>query len=175
LTYFQNELEDAVGNVTLDANTRERRNQEKTRVRGVEAGAWWQPVKGLRVEADYAGTDARVRRGGPGLAGLEGRRLVQVPKHTLTAGVAWEAARWLGLDARGRWVSEQFEDDLNKLALAAALRVDLAVQMKVSDRLGVKVAVENVLDEEVETGRTAGGVVSVAPPRWVRVEVGYAW
>jgi outer membrane receptor protein involved in Fe transport len=176
-TVFQNELSDAVGNVTLDATTRQRRNLDSTRIRGLELGGHWNPdfAETLRFEIDYLLSDARVRSGGPGAASLDGKRLAQVPRHTVTAGLEWRAARATTLDLRSRWTSSQFEDDQNALRLASALRLDFAVRHALTSRLTLTVAVENLLDAEIQTARTAAGLVSVAPPRFARVELGYTW
>ncbi len=178
-TVFQNELTDAVGNVTLPApiNTRQRRNLDSTRIRGLELGGHWTPdfASALRFEIDYLLSDARVRSGGPGAAALDGKRLAQVPRHTVTAGVEWRAARATTLDLRARWFSEQFEDDQNTLPLASALRLDLAVRHALTPRLSITVAVENLLDAEIQTARTAAGLVSIAPPRLARVELTCKW
>jgi outer membrane receptor protein involved in Fe transport len=176
-TVFQNELTDAVGNVTLDATTRQRRNLDSTRVRGLELGGHWTPdfAPTLRLEIDYLFSDARVRSAGPGAAALDGKRLAQVPRHTVTSGVEWRAARATTLDLRARWFSEQFEDDQNTLPLASALRLDFAVRHALTPRLSITVAVENLLDAEIQTARTAAGLVSVAPPRLARVELTCNW
>ena len=174
-TVFQNDLEDAVANVTVNPTTRQRRNLDSTRVRGLELGGFWQVAPAVRIDADYLLSDARVREGGAGAGALDGRRLAQVPRHTLSAGADWQATRACEVDVRARWVSAQFEDDLNTLELGAAVRVDLAAHYVLSSRLRLTLAVENLFDTEVETGRTAAGVVSVAPPRWARAELSYAW
>jgi outer membrane receptor protein involved in Fe transport len=174
-TVFQNELSDAVANVTLDAATRQRRNLDATRIRGLELAGRWEPVPALRLEADYLLSDARVRSGGPGAEDLDGKRLAQVPRHTLSAGAAWRATRVLSLDLRARWFSEQYEDDLNTLALRSATRLDLAAHYGFAPRWRLTLAVENLLDAEIETARTAAGLVSIAPPRLARAELSYTW
>ena len=175
LTVFQNELSDAVANVTLDAATRQRRNLDATRVRGLELGAWWRPHPALRLDADYLLSYARVRDGGDGAAELDGKRLAQVPRHSLSAGAVWDATAALSLDLRARWYAEQFEDDLNTLTLAPATRLDLAAHYAFTPRLRLTLAVENLLDAEIETGRTTAEVVNVAPPRLARAELTWAW
>lgn len=174
-TVFENALSDAVANVTLDATTRQRRNLDSVRVRGLEAGFYWGASDSVRLEADYLLSDARVRSGGAGAEDLDGRRLAQVPRHTVSAGAVWQATRALTLDARARWVAAQFEDDLNTLTLASATRVDVALRHALTPRLRLRVAVENLFDAEIETGRNAAGVVNVAPPRWARAELTYEW
>ena len=180
-TVFQNDLSDAVANVTTSVTpaltTRQRRNLDSTRIRGLELGGHFSPssLPSLRLDADYLLSDARVRSGGPDAATLDGKRLAQVPRHTLSTGAVWAATRALDLDLRARWFSEQYEDDLNTLTLASATRLDLAAHYAFTPRVRLTLAVENLLDAEIETGRTATGVVSVAPPRLARAELTWAW
>ncbi len=174
-TVFENELSDAVANVTIAPNTRQRRNLDSARVRGLELGGFWQAAPNLRLDADYLLSDARVRSGGAGAEALDGRRLAQVPRHTVSAGAEWRVTRALFFDGRARWFSAQFEDDLNTLTLASAARVDVAARYAITPRMRVGLAVENLLDAEIQTGRNAAGVVNVAPPRLARAELSYQW
>lgn len=174
-TVFQNDLRDAVGNVTVNATTRRRENLDHIRVRGLELGGSWRPVGSLELEADYLLSDARVTDGGSFAPTLDGQRLAQTPRHTLALGARWQTTPRLALDARLRWLDIQFEDDLNTLPLAAATRLDLAAHYTPAPGWRVTVAVENATDTEIETGRTTAGVVSLAPPRWARMEVSRNW
>src|SRR5205085_486050 len=85
-----------------------------------------------------------------------------------------DPTRALSLDLHARWFSNQYEDDLNTLTLASATRLDFAAHYAFTPRLRLTLAVENLLDEEIETGRTAAGVVNIAPPRQARAELTYA-
>jgi outer membrane receptor protein involved in Fe transport len=176
-TAFANELTDAVANVSLSPTLRERRNLDTVRVRGLELGGFWQvsSAPSLRLEADYLFSDATVLSGGPIAPALDGRRLAQVPRHTLTAGATWQATRALDFDLRARWTSAQYEDDLNTLVLAPSTRLDAALHYTFAERWRLTVAVENLLDANTETARTSAGLVSLAPPRWSRAELTYMW
>jgi len=174
-TVFQNDLDGAIANVTLNPTTRERRNLDSTRVRGLEFGGHWQALPSLRFEADYLLSDARVLSGGPAASALDGRRLAQVPRHTLSTGVSWQATRALALDLRARTTSAQWEDDLNTLNLAHSTRLDLAARYELTTRWQITVAVENLLDAKTQTGRTSTSVINLAPPRRTRVELSYEW
>jgi outer membrane receptor protein involved in Fe transport len=176
-TAFANELTDAVANVSLSPTLRERRNLDTVRVRGLELGGFWQvsSAPSLRLDVDYLFSDATVLSGGPAAPALDGLRLAQVPRHTLTAGVAWQATRALDFDLRARWTSAQYEDDLNTLVLAPSTRLDAALHYAFAKRWRLTVAVENLLDADTETARTSAGLVSLAPPRWTRAELTYAW
>ncbi|TAG27591.1 MAG: TonB-dependent receptor [Verrucomicrobia bacterium] len=178
---FKNELDDAVANVTTLVNasgiTRERRNLDSTRIGGFELGGFFAPtvLPALRFDADYLLSDARVRAGGAGGDMLDGKALAQVPRHTLSLGAAWQATSAASVDLRARWFSAQFEDDLNTLELASGGRLDAAVRYSLSPRWSLQVAVENLLDSEIEIARTAAGLVSIAPPRFARATFSYGW
>lgn len=176
LTGFVNDLDDAVTNVTVASNTRQRRNLASVRVQGLEASVNARPVDSLRLEAAYLHTDARVTDPGSAApASLDGKRLAQVPRHTFTTSVSWNAPAAFQVSARARWFSEQYEDDENTLPLASAATVDLGVSRRFGLRWEVFVAVENLFDTEVQTGRTSAGVISIGPPRWSRAGVRYDW
>ncbi len=176
LTAFANELNDAVTNVTIAPNTRQRRNLDRVRVQGLEASAHARPHTTLSLNAAYLFTDARVTDPGPAApASLKRNRLPQVPRHTVTTSAKWNAPAAIQVTARARWFSDQFEDDENTLLLAAAATVDLGVSRRFARRWEAFIAVENVFNTEVETGRTAAGVVNIAPPRWSRAGLRYDW
>jgi len=176
-TAFANELSDAVTNVTLVPGvTRERRNLDRVRVQGLEATARARPHATLVLEAAYLLTDARVTNPGSAApASLDGNRLAQVPRHTVTASATWTAPAAFKVTARARWFSDQFEDDENTLPLASAATVDFGLSRRFARRWEAFIAVENLFNIEVETGRTAAGVVNIAPPRWSRAGLRYGW
>jgi outer membrane cobalamin receptor len=177
LTAFVNELQDAVTNVTLVPGVlRERRNLDRVRVQGLEATLRARPHATLELSAAYLFTDARVTDPGSAApASLDGNRLPQVPRHTVTTTVDWRAPFDLRLTARARWFSAQYEDDENTLRLASAATVDLGVSRRLNRNWELFLAIENLFDTEIQTARTATGVVSIAPPRWSRAGLRYDW
>ena len=75
----------------------------------------------------------------------------------------------LSLSADLRYESARFEDDLNSRKLSAGTEIDARAGWRVSNGAEVYVAIDNVADENLETGQTADGVLSLAAPRTVRV------
>ncbi len=188
-TGFVNELRGAVTNVTLAQGPgnfplfgvlpvggigRQRQNIDAMRVPGLELGAHAEPLATLRLELDYLLNVGRVTSA-PTAPGLVGLRLAEVPRHTLTARAVWRAPASLRFNAQLRWVSAQFEDDQNTLPLAAATVVDLGVSHPLGRGGEIFLAAENLFSARVETGRTADGVVSIAPPRLVHGGVRWKW
>ncbi|ACB74060.1 TonB-dependent receptor plug [Opitutus terrae PB90-1] len=182
VTGFWNELRDSVANVTIASGpvtlpgigfvpaggeARRKHNLDRTRVRGVTLEAAWTFTDALRFEAEYLFNDARVTRAGVA-PWLIGRRLAQVPEQSATAGVSWRRGRWT-LSPRVRWMGQQFEDDNNRLPLAAATVIDVAVSATLSRSAEVFASAENLFDHRVETGRAASGLVSVGTPRLLLV------
>lgn len=186
-TVFWNELHDAVANVTLlegpgtvpdgtvvpDGGVyRQRQNVSSVISTGVELQARWEPTSWLELNAGYLYTATEVKARS---AALDGRELAQAPPHVLTSGITWRPVEgWQAL-IQARYGSEQFEDDLNTLVLNSYLVWDASVSCQINPQLRVSVVMENVFDEEVETGRSGDELVSIGAPRWVGVKISWAF
>lgn len=182
LTGFWNELQDSVANVTIaqgPANVpgigfvpaggegRRKMNLDRTRVRGTAVATRWKISPALAVEVQYLYNDATVTRASvaPWLSGL---RLAQVPRQSASAGLEWHLGRW-SVAPRARWIGAQYEDDTNRLELAAATVVDLSATAALGRQTEIFVSAENIFDHRIETGRSADGLVNVGTPRLILV------
>lgn len=189
LTAFTHDLRDAVGNVTLARGPgtyplfgviaaggvgRQRLNLDRTRVRGLELSARFQPTAALSLTADYLHNAATVRRA-PVAPALVGNRVAQVPRHTAALGASWRAPAGLTFTPRVRWIGRQFEDDENQLILGEVVIADLGVSRALTPHVEVFLTCENLLDARIETGRTADGVVNIGSPRLVLVGLRSSW
>lgn len=176
---FATRLEDAIVNVTLGAGPgtfppgvfvpaggayRQRRNAGAIDAIGVEAQAHgdWSERFSWRAALNY--TDAEMKGGA-----LDGLRPAQAPQWSATAGLAWRLSDQTAVTADISYESMRFEDDLNSRQLAPATVVDLRLDHRLTPRLSVFAALDNALDEAVETAETADGVESFGPPRAVRI------
>jgi len=187
-TAFFNRLDDAIGNVTLTGagaiplqgfanltstvpaggSLRQRRNAGRVDAYGIEAEAakdWGDTVR-LRTAVAYTNAEVNGLTAAPQLTGL---RPAQTPRLTLTAGATWRPIEQLRLEADLRYESARFEDDLNSRRLAPGANIDVRAAWKVTEAAEVFLAMENIGNFDVETGRTADGVVSYGPPRMARV------
>ncbi|HEV7867071.1 MAG TPA: TonB-dependent receptor, partial [Chthoniobacteraceae bacterium] len=177
-TGFYNQLEDAVGNVTIGEGPgtfapggfvpaggvlRQRQNLDRVEVVGFETQLVWKPTPDLRVRAQYLFTHPTVARAAQSPQ-LEGKRLAQAPDHVAVAALEWSPGRW-HTAAQIRYVGRQFEDDLNRLPLAHFATIDLSLGYEFNDHLTGSARVENLLDTETEVGRTANGLVTIGAPR----------
>jgi len=145
---FWNRLDGAIGNVTLETGAsevvRQRQNLGRTVIRGLEAEALVRWGGRFWGRAAYLLSASREEDGG--------RQLPQSPRHQATLGVSYQGAfRAL---VQGRWLGNQFEDDLNTLTLGEAVVVDASLGVPIGRRLQLTLSVENLLDRRNVVGRT---------------------
>lgn len=158
LTGFDNRLDDAIANVTIGANLRQRQNVEAISSRGLEAaitlgtGPW-------RWEASGAYAHARVRGGGV----LDGLRPAQSPAWSGSASLGWVRGDGL-VQLSVRHVGAGFEDDRNADRLAAATTMDAVVRVPLARRLVLELRGENLGDAVIIT-RNSGGSIDLGTPR----------
>jgi len=187
LTLFANRLEDGIANVTLGQGPgtfagvgfvaaggqfRQRRNLDAIIARGVELdarlerGPW-------SLAAGYSFVDAEVVADGPA-APLDGLRPAQTPRHAFSASLGWRGGNGARASLAGRYVSGQYEDDLNVQRLSGAFTLDAVASWPVTGRLSIEARAENVFDQRVEAGISGDGVVERATPRtlWIGVRLG---
>ena len=185
-TFFYNRLQDAVGNVTVGFGPgnfdpggfipaggvlRQRQNIDLVTAPGVELGASWQIAPQLFVRASYLFTEPKVDRAAE--RALIGKLLAQTPEHVVTGALEWHPEKHSLLTAQARYGTRQFEDDQNAIPLAPYLTIDLAAFYDLSARLSAGLRVENVLNTEIETGKTPDGLVSIGAPRLVTFQLRY--
>lgn len=171
VTGFVTQLDDAITNVTVSRTptliTRQRRNAGTIDARGVEFEGIWRPRGPVRLAGTFTLTHAEFSDAvEPGLAG---RTVPQVPSAQGALDVRWQAWRDTAVSAQVRWIGRQFDDDLNAFELGQAWMVDLLGERRLTARSRVFVAVENLFDEDYDTGRTPQRTVGL--PRRVRVGV----
>jgi outer membrane cobalamin receptor len=180
---FFNQLANAITNVTVGKGPGtfpiagfvpaggtlfERQNAGVINAVGVEGEADRRVSAALDLRAAFTYTDARVDGGGqaPQLTGL---RPAETPELTVTAGATWRALERLTLMAQVRYESSRFDDDQNTRLIKAGAGVDARAQWRLTNALSAYVAADNLFNANIETGRSAAGVVTYDAPRIVRV------
>lgn len=180
-TGFVNQLNRPIANVTLGAGPgvfpgvgfvaaggafRQRLNLDAIRSQGLEFDLNWR-ANDWYARASYALSDARVRASATALP-LGGKRPAQVPSHlaSLTAG-------WKGISATARYVSGQFEDDLNQRRLNGALTFDAVATIALTGQLSLSLRGENLGNKQIEAAISGAGIIERATPRtfWVGLKL----
>jgi outer membrane receptor protein involved in Fe transport len=165
VTVFRSVVHDAISNVTIPSQTgilRQRRNAGDAHSNGVEIDGEVR-ASVFRLRASMTFLNARFRNSQE--AALEGNWLPQVPKRSIAATGDVLLPRQFVFSAVLHDVASQFDDDRNVFLLAGATQVDLRLASRWR-ALGWQIAVENVGDARIETGRTP--LVALAQGRAVR-------
>jgi len=171
LTAFSNRVRDAIANVTIGTNLRERRNVDAIAARGVELTASLRRGD-VTLDGSLAWTHARVRASGAS-ALLDGKRPAQTPELAASATLAWRPADGRALALTLRHVGAQFEDDLETDVLPAATTIDAYAQWPLRPGLALVLRAENLADRQVVTRNQAGSIDLGAPRTvWAGVRVG---
>lgn len=171
-TYFDNQVENAITNVTVGTNLRQRRNIDAIDAEGLEFGAQLD-LGAFGFDGSVAYTDAEQRGTGPA-ASLDGFRPSQTPKWAASATASYRPAEGMVFAATLRHVGKQFEDDQETDFLPAATTLDLFAQVPVFGDLSFVGRVENVFDERVIT-RNQGGSMDLGVPMtiWAGLRYGF--
>lgn len=177
-TAFADELYHAVGTVTLAqtpaATTVQRQNLEGVRTRGFEASARWSPAKAVSFRLGYLENEAIVTKS---LAEpvLDGLRLPEVPRGTVTAAVEATLPAGLRGVARLRWVGLQFDDPENTLRLPAATLADFELSRDFGRRVSAFLALENAGNAPVAASLSTAGLFTYDAPRLLRGGIRVGW
>lgn len=171
ITAFDNRVKNAIANVTLQPNLRQRQNLPAIDAQGIE-GALAFSLGPVSLDASLAYTDATIDGEGASLA-LDGNRPPQTPDFSASATLAWEPSEGVRLAGTLRHVSSQFEDDQETDVLPAATTLNLFAQVPLSEAVSIVARAENVFDETIVT-RNARGAIDLGVPRtvWFGVRVG---
>ena len=84
---------------------------------------------------------------------------------TLTASLAWQGPRGAYASLGLRYVSGQYEDDLNRQLIPGALAFDALADVPLTRSLAIEARAENLTDEEVVAGISGAGIIERATPR----------
>jgi outer membrane receptor protein involved in Fe transport len=148
---------------------RQRQNIDLVLAPGFEATVTWQLHPSLRLRASYLFTNPKVKEAIDPL--LEGKLLAQTPQNVISAGIDWMPAPKWRLTGQARWVDRQFEDDQNSRVLAPFTTIDASLSYDFSAHFSAALRVENLFNEQVETGKSADDLVSIGAPRLVSISL----
>jgi outer membrane receptor for ferrienterochelin and colicin len=147
---------------------RQRQNIDLVVAPGVEGRASWQIFPALTLKAGYLFTNPTIEEASR--RALEGKLLAQTPRHVVTSEVQWSPTQQWHFAAQIRHSGHQFEDDQNSRTLAPFTTFDASVVYEFSARCSAVIRLENVFNAEIETGRSAAGLVSIGAPRQVSAQ-----
>jgi outer membrane receptor protein involved in Fe transport len=189
-TVFYNVLKDPVTNVTIGKGPGiipalpvagfivaggtlfQRQNAGQINAWGVEGDADGEVFTALSWRAAFSYTHARVdgENAAPQLTGL---KPAQTPAVTATLGLDWRAMEKLTLSSFVRYTSDQFDDDQNTRRLPPGAEWDGRAAWSLGPGEELYLAIDNIADAHISTGKTAVFVTSWGEPRTVKVGFSY--
>lgn len=113
----------------LEAN-----NISGVRIMGLESSLNYDFGKGISGYLQYVYTNSTITDYEPevGMADLQGKTLIYVPKQSASAGVTWRN-RWVNVNVQGSWLSEQWMDDVNSVSIPAYFKLDARIWTDISN------------------------------------------
>ena len=172
VTAFDNRVKNAIANVTLAPNLRQRQNLPAIDARGVEAtlGA---VLGAISLDGSLSFTDAEID-GRDTSIGLDGNRPPQTPRWAGSATLGWQPAQDWNVALTLRHVGAQFEDDQETDRLEPATTLGFFAQIPLVDRLKLVLRGENLTNERIVT-RNSGGAIDLGVPRtlWAGFRYGF--
>jgi outer membrane receptor protein involved in Fe transport len=169
---FFTRLEQPVSNVTQQITAtqiiRRRENLGSARIYGVQVNFNSRPLATLRLQASYL-WDRAVVSEFEAEPLIVGNRLPQVPEHRFTIQPEISLPGRLQATVIGRYVGEQFDDDLNELVLNRYFQLDAQLSRALGEFSRFFLAMENLTGAEILVTRTP--VDFTGPPFAVRAGV----
>ena len=172
LTAFDNRLDNAIANVTIGPNLRQRRNLPAIETQGIEAGL--RVVRGaIRFDGSVSYSDPKIVGEGASLA-LDGNAPPQSPQWFAAASLTYEPKPDMLLSLSLRHVGNQFEDDQETEVLPAFTTLGAYAQVPLVGQLKLVLRGENLFDETIVT-RVSGGDLDLGAPRtlWAGLRYGF--
>lgn len=165
------QIAEIFGSIPAGGSGSQRRNVDEAWVAGVQAEIEWRASDGVTVSLDGIWTETKFSDS-PDQPLLEGNPFPQAPDLRLSAGVDWKVLPNCTLSAGYEYGASQFDDALSQRRIADYTSARVGVMWRFSERITGSLRVENLFDEEIQTGLGSDGTVSIAGPRsfWATME-----
>lgn len=172
LTAFDNRVEDAIANVTLEPNLRQRQNLPAIDAQGIEASLNTS-FNSFSFNGSLSYTDAAIDGEGASLL-LDGNRPPQTPRWAASATLGWVPIENFDVALTLRHTGAQFEDDQETDRLEPATTLGLFAQLRLNEQLRFVLRGENLTDETIVT-RNSNGAIDLGVPRtiWAGFRYGF--
>lgn len=177
-TLFGHHITDAIANVPLilgaDRVTAQRLNVETARVFGLESRLQFAPCETLEANLAYQWTESEFADSDRQPL-LEGLPFPHSPRHRLTASLDWQALPSLRLGAFTTFSSSVYDDALASRRLSSYWSTSISAEYRVNESLTLLGRVDNLFDEDLETGLSSNGLLSLGAPRTFSLTARYRW
>ena len=173
--FFWSDIAEAVANVTIASTpvliTRQKQNLGESQARGFELAVQLQVTDRLQVSAAYLFVNSTVLHYAANPV-LIGNFLPQVPQNQFSFQASYTGKEW-SASLQGRFLGNQFDDDLNTLPLGRAFSLDAQVAREIGWHASLFFAAQNLTNDRFYVSATP--VYTVGPPVFVRGGVRIQW
>ncbi len=158
------------GSIPAGGSGAQRQNVDQAQVTGIEGSLEWKPTAPLTLGLGGLWSRTRFEESSQQPL-LEGKPFPQAPDLRLTASSHYQATEALGLFAEVEYGSSQFDDALAQRSLPDYTSVRIGATWQAAGAT-YQVRIENLMDEEIQTGLTRDGLRTLAAPRslWLGAE-----
>jgi outer membrane cobalamin receptor len=148
----------------------QRQNVEQAQVSGIEAKIEWLPTDAVTLGLTGLWSHTEFSES-PDQPLLDGKPFPQAPDLRLIANAEWRATEQISLFAGCEYGASQYDDALANRAISDFTSVRIGAAWQVAGAT-YQIRVENLLDEEIETGLSSDGIRTLAAPRslWICAE-----
>jgi outer membrane receptor protein involved in Fe transport len=168
MTFFWNDITNAVVNVTQTVNptTRKKENVDRTLSTGVNLDGEFRFSNTLQFAGGYQFAHAVVSGFTPNALNpsLVGNWIPEVPHQQFTLQARYLNPKVITATVQGTFVGQQFDDDLNTLLLKKFFTVDLYLGRSLGHGVEVFAAAENAFNQRYYTALTQVPNIPSAPP-----------
>ncbi len=164
------EIAEIFGTIPPGGSGSIRRNVEAARVAGIEGEIEWLPHELVTLGLSGLWSDTRFSESEQQPL-LEDKPFPQAPELRLIASAEWRPVERLALFAGCEYGSSQYDDALASRSIPDYTRVRIGASWR-TDHALYQIRLENLFDEEIQTGLSSDGIRTLAGPRslWLEVE-----
>jgi outer membrane cobalamin receptor len=167
------EISEIFGTIPPGGSGSIRRNVDQARVAGIEARIDWQAHEQVELNLAALWSETRFNESSQQPL-LEGKPFPQAPELRLMAGADWRPVEDVSLFAACEYGSSQYDDALAQRVIPDYTSVRIGASWRVGNAI-YQIRVDNLLDEEIQTGLSSDGIRALAAPRsvWLGAEWGF--
>ncbi|MDP3849244.1 MAG: TonB-dependent receptor [Luteolibacter sp.] len=164
------EIAEIFGTIPPGGSGSIKRNVDAARVAGIEGEIEWLPHEQVTLGLTGLWSDTRFSESGEQPL-LEDKPFPQAPELRLIASGEWRPVERFALFAGCEYGSSQFDDALATRSIPDYTRVRIGASWR-TERAIYQIRIENLFDEEIQTGLSSDGIRTLAGPRslWLGAE-----
>jgi outer membrane cobalamin receptor len=164
------QVKNIIGTIPPGGTGAQRQNVDQAQVRGLEAQVEWLPHEDVSLGLSGLWSHTEFTKS-PKQPLLDGKPFPQAPDLRLIANGQWQATEKVSVFAGCEYGASQYDDALATRSLSNFTTVRIGATWQTTRAL-YQVRIENLFDEDIQTGLSSDGIRTVGSPRslWVGVE-----